>query len=185
MIPAGTVLDISDHSVEILETPGNTGDRYLLRIVAEPGAPGLDGDFPHIHPTLVETFQCVSGEMTVRVGKELSVLPPGRKAEVGTGLVHGFVNTGSDPLLVDSEVIFPNGYRAEDDLLRFAAIYDRLKHECPVTKDGEPPTLQMAVLTHAYRRSIVPPGVAGALMSTLAAIGRVRGYRWEFPEFGI
>lgn len=185
MIPAATVLDISNHTVEILETPADTGDRYLLRIVAEPGAPGVDGDFPHIHPMLVETFQCVSGDMTVRVGKELSVLPPGRKAEVGTGLVHGFVNTGTDPLVVDSEVIFPCGYRPEDDLLRFAAIYDRLKREGPVTKRGEPPTLQMAVLTHAYRQSIAAPGVAGAMMLALAAVGRLRGYRSKFPEFGI
>lgn len=185
MIPTGTVLDIGDHSVEILETPADTGDRYLLRIVAQPGAPGIDGDFPHIHPILVETFQCVSGEMTVRVGKGLSVLPPGEKAEVGKGLVHGFVNSGTDPLLVDSEVIFPNGYRAEDDLLRFAAIYDRLRKSGPVILKGEPPTLQMAVLTHAYRQSITAPGLAGAVMPVLAAIGRLRGYRSQFPEFGI
>lgn len=184
MIEIGTVLDIGDHTVEILERPDTTQDRYRIRIVAEPGAPGVDNDFPHIHPSIVETFQCVSGEMTALAGKDLVVLPPGEKIEVAPGKLHGFVNTGSDPLTVDSEVIFPNGYRPEDDLMRFAAIYDRLRRDGPVNaKTGEPPLLQMAVLTHSYRNVIVAPGVAGALMPALSTLGRIRGYRSEFPEY--
>jgi quercetin dioxygenase-like cupin family protein len=185
MIAVGTTLDIGNHTVETLETPRDTGDRYRVRIVAEPGAPGIDGDFPHIHPILIETFQCVSGKMTALAGKELVTLRPGEKIEVAPGRVHGFINTGTDSLVVDSEVIFPNGYQPADDLLRFGAIYDQLKRQGPVTEKGEPPTLQMAVLTRAYRHVIAAPGVAGALMPVLAAVGRLRGYRSEFPEYGI
>lgn len=184
MISQGTILDIGDHTVEIMDNPETTGDRYRVRIVAEPGAPGIDGDFPHIHPILVETFQCVSGEMTVRVGKTLSSLPQGEKAEVPRGKVHGLVNTGRGPLVVDSEIIFPDGYRREDDLLRFGALYDRLRREGPVNKQGEPPLLQMAVLTNSYRRVMKVPGLAGALMLPMSTIGRLR-YRSEFPEFDI
>lgn len=185
MLSTGTILDIGDHTVEILENPDDTGDRYRVRIIAEPGAPGIDGNFPHIHPILIETFQCVSGEMTVRVGKELSPLAPGEKAEVAPGRVHGFVNTGQDPLTVYSEVIFPDGYSPEDDLLRFGAIYVQLKADGHVsTKTGEPPLLQVAVLTRAYRRVMAVPGFAGALIRPMAALGRFRGYRSEFPEYG-
>ncbi|HEX6221745.1 MAG TPA: cupin domain-containing protein [Acidimicrobiia bacterium] len=183
MLSTGTILDIGDHTVEVLETPETTRDRYRIRIVAEPGGPGVDNDFPHLHPTLVETFQCVSGEMTALAGKELVVLPPGEKIEVAPGLLHGFVNTGQDMLTVDSEVIFPNGYRPEDDLMRFAAIYDWLRRQGPVNaRTGEPPLLQIAVLTHAYRKVITPPGIAGALIPLLSALGHLRGYRSEFPE---
>jgi quercetin dioxygenase-like cupin family protein len=171
MLDNGAFIDIGDHTVEILDTPHDTGDRYRLRVIAEPGAPGIKGDFPHLHPVLIETFTCVSGEMTVRVGKVVSVLPPGESAEVAPGQVHGFVNGGTDPLVVESEVIFPGGYKPRDDLLRFAAIYDRLRKDRPVKTSTEPPMLQMAVLTHAYRDVIRAPGIAGVLMPTLAALG--------------
>lgn len=184
MIAQGTILDIGNHTVEVIETPAATGDRYRLRIVAQPGGPGIKGDFPHIHPVLIETFQCVSGEMVARVGRDVAELKPGEKVEVVPGKVHGFLNTGESPLIVDGEVIFPNGYRAEDDLMRFAAIYDRLRRDGPVNpKTGEPPLLQMAVLMDANTRLMRQPGGAGRLVPLLAAFGRWRGYRSEFPEY--
>ena len=186
MLDSGTVLDIGDHTVEVLASPQETGDRYLLRIVAEPGGPGIKGDFPHIHPVLVETFQCLSGEMVARVGRNIVDVKPGEKTEVAAGQVHGFLNTGTSNLVVDSEVIFPHGYRVEDDLMRFAAIYDQLRRQGPVKpKTGEPPLLQMAVLTRAYRRVLRQPGIAGVLIPPLAFVGRIAGYRSELPEYGV
>lgn len=180
MISEGALFDIGDHSVEVLDTPATLGDRYLLRIVAEPGGPGIRGDFPHIHPILVETFQCVSGEMVARVDRTISEVKPGEKVEVLPGEVHGFLNTGTADLVVECEVIFPDGYRTEDDLMRFAAIYDRLRREGPVNpKTGEPPLLQMAVLAAANPRVIRQPGVAGRLVPVLAVLGRWRGYHSE------
>lgn len=155
-----------------------------MRVVAQPGGPGIKGKFPHIHPVLVETFQCISGEMTARVSRDISEVKPGEKVEVPAGKVHGFLNTGTVPLVVESEVIFPNGYRAEDDLMRIGAIYDRLRREGPVNpRTGEPRVLQMAVLVRSNNHVMRPPGVAGLLMGPLALIGRLRGYRSEFPEW--
>ncbi len=183
MLAPGTTLDIGDHSVEVLANPGGLGDRYLLRIDADPGAPGIDGDFPHLHPSLVETFTCISGSMTARVGKIMSRVEVGEKVEVAPGAVHGFENTGQDRLIVESEVIFPGGYDPALDLMRFARIYDRLRRERPVgRRTGEPSLLQMAVLTHEWRAVIRQPGVAGAMVSALAAVGRLAGYRPDpFP----
>lgn len=183
MIAEGTLFDIGDHTVEVLDTPETTGDRYLLRIVAQPGGPGIKGDFPHIHPILVERFRCISGDMIVRVGRAISEVKPGEKVEVAPGQVHGFLNTGTTDLVVEGEVIFPGGYREEDDLMRFAAIYDRLRREGPVNpKTGEPPLLQMAVLAAANTRLIRQPGVAGRLIPPLAVLGRWRGYHCESVE---
>lgn len=180
MLPPGTVVDIGDHSVEVLANPETLRDRYRLRIEADPGGPGIKGDFPHLHPRLVETFTCVSGSMVARIGKATSEVAAGDTVEVAMGEVHGFLNTGPDQLVVESEVIFPTGYDPRLDLMHFAAIYDRLRTERPVNKKtGEPPLLQMAVLTHHWRDVIQQPGLAGTLMPALAAIGRLRGYEPE------
>jgi quercetin dioxygenase-like cupin family protein len=178
MLASGALIDIGDHTVEVLADPSETGDRYRLRIEADPGGPGIRGDFPHVHPSLVETFTCVSGDMVVRVGRHTSSLPEGATAEVAPGSVHGFLNTGSATLVVDSEVVFPNGYSAAEDLLDFAAAYDRLRTRGPVSRrTGQPPLLDMAVLAHAHRRAMVQPGIAGALMGPLALLGRRLGHR--------
>jgi hypothetical protein len=118
--------------------------------------------------------------MVARVGRTISEVKPGEKVEVAPGQVHGFLNTGTTNLVVDGEVIFPDGYRAEDDLMRFAAIYDRLRREGPVNpKTGEPPPLQMAVLAAANTRIMKQPGVAGRLIPLLAVLGKWRGYHSE------
>ncbi len=178
MLVSGTRLDIGDHSVEILANPDSLGDRYLLRIEADPGGPGIRGDFPHIHPSLIETFTCVSGSMIARVGRTTSVVAVGEMIEVMPGRVHGFVNSGTEQLIVDSEVIFPDGYDPSHDLMHFAAIYDRLRRERSATgRTGEPPLLQMAVLANDWRPVMRQPGIAGALMPVLAFVGKLIGYR--------
>lgn len=178
MLAPGTVLDIGDHSVEVLANPGTLEDRYPRRIEANPGGPGIKGDFPHLHPALVETFTCISGSMVARVGQATAEVPVGERVEVAPGQVHGFLNAGTDQLIIESEVIFPNGYHPKLDLMRFAEVYDRLKRERPINQEtGEPPILQMAVLTHGWRQVIKQPGIAGVLMPALAAAGRLAGYR--------
>lgn len=180
VLPPGTVFDLGDHSLQILASPEDLGDRYRARVEAEPGAPGVTGDFPHLHPCLIETFTCISGDMVVRVGRTTRAAAVGETIEVPRGQVHGFVNSGSHPLILETEVIFPDGYDETSDLMHFAQIYDRLKRERSVnSRTGEPPLLQMAVLTHSWRRVIRQPGVAGALMPLMAAVGRITGYRSE------
>lgn len=177
MLAAGTVLDIGDHSVEVLANPEALQDRYRIRVEADPGGPGISGDFPHLHPKLVETFTCVSGTMVAKVGKDTTGVAVGETIEVKEGQIHGFLNAGTDQLIVDSEVIFPTGYNPKLDLMLFAETYDRLKRERAVNKKGEPPLMQMAVLTHDWRDVIRQPGVAGMLMPAMAAVGRLAGYR--------
>jgi mannose-6-phosphate isomerase-like protein (cupin superfamily) len=184
IIPAGSVVDVGDHTAEVLSSPAETGDRYRLRIVAQPGGgPGIDGDGPHIHPVLLETFVCRSGTMKARVGKDLLDVAPGQRIEVPAGTVHGFINAGDTPLVVDTEVVFLQpGYRPDADILGFLAIYERLRRRSNVNpRTGEPPLLQMVVLCDAYRRGYTLPGFTGALIGPLALVGRLRGYRPDMP----
>ena len=177
MLDVGTTLDMGDHTVEVLGNPGTHSDRYVIRVDCDPGGPGIKGDFPHKHPALVETFTCISGDMTVRAGRKVSELAVGQKILVPPGKVHGFLNVGSDQLVVESEVIFPNGYTPDLDLMMFAHTYDRLRSQTAANdKTGEPPILQMAVMMGAYREAIRQPGIAGIVLSAIAPIGRLKGY---------
>ncbi len=177
MLEIGTVLDMGDHRVEITGNPDSHRDRYVVRIDADPGGPGIKGPFPHVHPTLVETFKCISGEMLIRAGRDVSELPVGSKVEVPRGQIHGLLNVGSDQLIVESEVISPEGYTPDKDLLLLGAKYDRLRREKPLSRiTGEPPVLQMAVMLDAYKDLQRQPGVLGLLFSALAPIGRLAGY---------
>jgi mannose-6-phosphate isomerase-like protein (cupin superfamily) len=184
ILPRGTIVDVGNHKAEILSTPAETGDRYRLRVTAEPGGgPGIDGDGPHIHPILVETFVCRSGTMRARLGKELVDIGPGQDLEVPPGTVHGFVNAGDEPLVVETDVIFQgSGYQPDADIMGFLAIYERLRDLPNINKrTGEPPVLQMIVLCDAYRRGYTLPGFTGALIRPLAMVGRLRGYRAGMP----
>lgn len=125
--------------------------------------------------------------MKARVGRNVTEVVVGQKVTVPRGTVHGFLNTGTDPLVIDNEVIFADGYRAEDDLMVLGSIVDRLRRIRPpgrglsMGQPGEPPLLQMAVLADAYRNAITQPGLAGLLIRPLAFWGRMRGYRATMP----
>jgi len=187
MIEPGVVLEFPTERMEFLATPEMTGDRYRVRFTAPPGGgPGVKGDGPHTHPGLVEIFRCVSGEMTVRLGKDFSLLSPGEVIEVPAGVVHGFLNPGSGPLVVDIDIVFtPPGPRPEADLPVFGLILDGLIRDGHVSRrTGLPPITQIALLLRdRFPEGMAQPGLGGLLMRPLAAVGRWRGYRTDFPEY--
>ena len=186
MVKVGTVFEFSAETTEVLATPKETGDRYRARVTAPPGGgPGIRGLGPHTHPGLVEIFQCISGTMTARLGRRISDLAPGERLEVPPGTVHGFKNTGEEPLIVDVDIVFtPPGPRPEADLMAIGVAVAGLVKDGKVSRwTGFPPILQMAVLEDAYPEAMKEAGIAGKLMAPLAALGRLRGYRSTFPEY--
>ena len=107
MIEPGRVIEFPDEVSEVVATPATTGDRYRVIGTTPPGGGiGLNGFGPHRHPGLIEVFHCVSGNMTVRVGNELVDLSPGGVVEVPAGTVHGFINTGIEPLVAEVDLVF-------------------------------------------------------------------------------
>lgn len=173
-VAIGAIANLGDHSVEVLDTPEQTGDRYRVRIVARPGGgPGIDGDGPHIHPALTEVYECVSGTMSVRVDGQDRIVRPGQALLVPPGTVHGFVNIADTDLVVDADIVFgPEGWRAKADLIEFALVYAGLTD----THSGSVPLLQMAALLGAYRDALQQPGLSGIVLRLLAPIARWRGY---------
>lgn len=187
MIEPGVVLEFPTERIEFLSTPATTGDRYQTRLTAPPGGgPGVKGGGPHTHPGLVEIFRCVSGEMTIRRGKDLAALSAGEDAEVPAGVVHGFVNSGTGSLVVDIDLVFtPPGPRPEADLSVLGLILDGLIRDGHVSRrTGLPPVTQVALLLkERFPEAMAQPGLGGLLVGPMAAVGRWRGYRTEFPEY--
>jgi quercetin dioxygenase-like cupin family protein len=75
----------------LLETAAESGGgRTLLEIELAPGG----GNPPHVHLTYDETFTVVSGELTIRHGRDTLVLREGESATAARGTVHCFSNPG-------------------------------------------------------------------------------------------
>ena len=185
MLPPGTFLDLGNHSLQVLASPMETGDRYRLRVVAEPGGgPGIGSD-AHVHPVLTETFTCLEGRMLARCAGKTAIQPVGERLEVPPGAAHGFINDGDGDLVVETEVIFDGGGpRAGADLLDFAAIYAGLLRDGRVNpRSGQPSLLQMAVLYRTYADAVDEIGPASLVLKALAPVGRLRGYQSSFPEY--
>lgn len=186
MVKVGTVFEEPSERIEVLATPEETGDRYQVRATVAPGGgPGIRGSGIHTHPGLVEIFQCVSGTMTARLGRDISQLDPGNRLEVRPGIVHGFKNTGDEPLVVDVDMVFtPPGPRPEADPMALSVAMDALARDGKLSRrTGYPPMLQFAVIAEATPEAFKFPGIVGLLMPSLAALGRLRGYKSTFPEY--
>lgn len=166
-------------TIEILETPDQTGDRYRLRLRAPPGGgPGIRGRGVHAHPGFVESFRCVSGAMKVRVGSQIGDLSPGQYAEVAPDTVHGFVGAGDEPLVVDVDIVFtPPGPRPQADLVTFWATVDELIRDGSIShRTGMPHLLQLAALLDRVPEAFRMPGPVGRLIKPLAVVGHFLGY---------
>jgi mannose-6-phosphate isomerase-like protein (cupin superfamily) len=189
MVAPGTVLKAPHptETVEVLATPDETSDRYRVRLTAPPGGgSGIRGLGPHVHRGLVEVFRVVDGAMRVRVGDATWDVSDQNAVEVPAGAVHGFVNIGDGPLVVDLDLVFtPPGPRPEADLVTFWVMLDRLIRDGRTSRrTGMPPLPQLAVLLERVPEAFTQPGAAGLLMRPLAMLGRLQGYRAALLEAG-
>lgn len=187
MIEVGRRIEFPDEVSEIVATPETTGDRYrVIGTTAPGGGVGIRGFGPHTHPGLEEVFLCISGTMTVRVGSDLYELSPGDSAEVPAGVVHGFLNTGQEPLVAEVDLVFtPPGPRPTADLIEFAVILDGLMRDGRVSRwTGHPSLSQQAVLMRRrFPEAMDQPGLGKPLVRVLAALGHLRRLPTDFPQY--
>ncbi len=85
---------IQKDSVIFLKTSDETNGAYTLVEVelAEGGGVGL-----HYHKTYSEKFDCLEGEVQVKLGKQLVTLKPGESATAAPNVNHLFRNRSSKP----------------------------------------------------------------------------------------
>jgi mannose-6-phosphate isomerase-like protein (cupin superfamily) len=187
VIEVGRLIEFPDEVSEIVATPATTGDRYTVIGTTPPGGGiGIRGFGPHTHPGLTEIFRCLSGAMTVRVGSDLTELSPGDSVGVPPGVVHGFLNTGQEPLVAEVDLVFtPPGPRQSADLIEFAIILDGLMRDGRVAKrSGMPSLLQQVVLMRdTYPEAMDQPGIGKPLIRMLAALGHLLRLPTSFPQY--
>jgi mannose-6-phosphate isomerase-like protein (cupin superfamily) len=126
----------------------------------------------HVHPDATETFEALSGTLTVDLDGEARVLSAGESVTVEAGVAHTFRND------TDRVVAF----RAElPSMLTARSLYTvwGLDHEGAAGPDGEPGPLHALVMaadlrgdTHA---TAVPVALQRALGATLGRLARAAG----------
>ncbi|MEE8406532.1 MAG: cupin domain-containing protein [Acidimicrobiia bacterium] len=182
MVRRGAVFDLptQGETFEILETPEETGDRYVARATFAPHARGPSA---HRHPGLEERFEVVSGKMELRVGRQRRELTAGQTAVVSPGVVHDLWNPTDEPAVMVGEIVFtPLGLRPEADVLEMLETAAGLARDGKINPRTHAPKnlLQAAVIAYAFREGFAFPmsiRLQRAVLRPLAALGRFRGFQ--------
>ena len=124
--------------VTFVETAEETGRTFV-----EVGLAPRSGNAPHIHVNFDEHFECVTGTLEVRVGRQKLRLAPGERAIAPAGSVHCFSNP-TDASTTFRVVLEP-GHTGFEQSLRIAY---GLACDGQVRKGGVPRSLaHIAVLS--------------------------------------
>lgn len=162
----------------ILELPWQHPEgRLTAELIARAGA-RVAGE--HRHPTLVERFTALEGELSVKINGKTSILHRGESAVIEANLWHDWWNETSRDVRVRLEVT-PG--------LRFAHMIEtfwglaRLGH---TDRKGMPSLLQLALSAREFSDTIVlrrpPLAMQRVIFGSLSWIARCHGYRATYPQ---
>jgi mannose-6-phosphate isomerase-like protein (cupin superfamily) len=152
---------IRSESPEALEVEGTWG-------------PGGSPPPKHFHPEQDERFEALEGTLTARVDGEQRELGAGDVLEIPRGSVHQMWNAGAVPARA-LWVTSPAGRTAD-----WFADLDGLLRSGRVGRNGMPGPLAFGAYLSEYRdvfRLAGPQPVLMPLLSSLGALGRLKGYR--------
>mgnify|MGYP001161209155 FL=1 len=172
-------LDVSDES-------NGEFDRFVAVCPA-----GNQGTITHYHPKFDELFKGVSGTFRLEADGEEVILEAGEEFMVKRGVLHSFRCIGEDG---DLGVLVAETYPAVGFTeLMFNAF--GLAIEGKTKSTGEPNILQMMVILRNLQTSYgitaedlmipVPPGptVIAIMSRILAPLGRLLGYKPDYPHY--
>ena len=157
------------------ETRGErlTGDLYIR--------PGGAVAGKHVHSSITERFEVVSGTVRFHVDGRDAVARPGEAVEVRPGVVHDWWNIGDDEAHVLIEI--RPGARFE---LMIQNLFG-LANDGKTDARGVPRLLPLALFSREFRREgefIRPPRVLQhVLFAVLAPLARARGYKAIDPDY--
>jgi len=170
-----------------------TGERCVVRVGSEDGddptyavvdlhvEPGGAVVGEHVHDSVWEGFEVVTGQVGFRVDGQERIAGPGDRAEAPIGTPHDWWNAGDEPAQVTVE-LRGDGEGFEQMIITLFG----LAHEGKTDAKGRPGLLQLAVIAREFRpviRFTKPPAwVQAALFGPLAALGRARGLRATYPH---
>jgi quercetin dioxygenase-like cupin family protein len=162
----------------ILELPWkNPEGRAAAELTALVGA-RVVGE--HRHPTMVERFTVLEGELTVKRDGQTSILHEDETRVVEPGLWHDWWNASDRDARVRVEAIPGERFSHMVETLFGLA---RLGH---TNAKGMPNPLQLALFAQEFSDVVVfrspPPEVQRVIFGALAPIARWRGYRATYPQ---
>jgi quercetin dioxygenase-like cupin family protein len=165
------------------KTAADTGGELLQ--VDWIGNPDWTAGPKHVHRKQVERFTVVSGALGVHVDGADRVYGPGEVAEAPAGSVHTAWNAGKGGEKVHALVEFEPALRSEVPLETLAG----LARDGKVNGEGVPKNpFRVALLIRDYEDELYlarpPLLVQRAIFGPLALIGRLLGYRAEYPYSG-
>jgi quercetin dioxygenase-like cupin family protein len=133
----------------------------------------------HLHPSHSELHAVVEGEVGLELDGREQVLRPGDSVLVEPRTPHRLFPVGDAPATVRFEV--RPALRVEQLIETFV----NLARDGKVGKRGYPNLLRLAVIARGYEAegyATKPPlGVQRVLFGPLAALGRLLGYRPQYP----
>jgi quercetin dioxygenase-like cupin family protein len=164
---------------DVIENPRIGARIVFLRTGAETSGQLLEVDLflqpggkappKHLHPNHEERIRVVNGSLTTWVAGQQSVLATGQECVVPKGCVHTVWNSGDCEAQVHGE-------------FRPAARTERLEAISAFAQDGVRNPLQYAVTFWGFRQDTTLPGLAPkVLLPCLAALGKLLGYKAEYP----
>jgi len=160
------------------KTAADTGGELLQ--VDWIGDPGWTAGPKHVHRRQVERFTVISGALGVHVNGSERIYGPGEVAEAPAGSVHTAWNAGDEG--VRALVEFEPALNSEKPLETLAG----LARDGKVNGAGVPKNpFRLALLIHDYEDELYlaspPLFVQRAIFGPLAFVGRLLGYRAEYP----
>lgn len=160
------------------QTAAETGGELLQ--VEWIGEPGWTTGRDHVHPHQDERFEVLSGELTLRLDGVERVHRKGEAIVAPAGAAHAAANVGDEPVRV--LVDFRPALRTETAFETLAG----LARDGKTNRLGAPENpLRLGVVLNHFRDEIYftspPLPVQRVVLGALAAVGRLLGYRPEYP----
>jgi mannose-6-phosphate isomerase-like protein (cupin superfamily) len=145
------------------------------------GRTGWKAGPAHVHSFQQERFEVISGTLGSHVAGTERTLKPGEEVVVPAGIAHTAWNAGEEEVHALVE-LRPASVRSETML---ETVFG-LAHDGKLSKAGIPRNpLRLALIVHDYEDQIYlaspPLAVQRVLFGTLAKVGRLLGYRAEYP----
>lgn len=180
MVNSGDVLEhpVTREKIVFRKTARDTGGELLQMDAYLQSGAFVAAE--HIHPLQEERFEVIAGTLRGRVAGKESSSGPGETIVVPKGTPHVWWNSGDDELHVLVEV------RPALRIESFFETFFGLAQDGKVhPKTGLPNPFQLALMMRTYRNELVlarPPRLVQTLLfGLLAPIGRLLGYKAEYP----
>lgn len=165
--------------VEFLETGAETSGRYVRFRSVMPQGKGFEVE--HLHPYGDETFEVVSGTLSVKLDGKYIRVPAGESIELPRNRPHAHWNADAEDLVV-IQTILPCL-----DVDRFLENLFGLAMDGRLDAKGQPPFLQVLVwIRHLKNKTYLaalPRGVQDALAFMLSPLAHLLGYRPFYEKY--